>query len=153
MNVRSSGNRFYENGAETIVLGALSSNDTRADGNTITFEAHGGWFVGNTRETEFDHGGLVVLGAEDISVTGGGSNNTVHVSLWGCRMTANEVADLVAIGARWASAGAAGLSVDNRVRVEIHGEGKGNGRWQPVEFVADSVPTGQYGNVAEVISD
>ncbi len=153
VNVWSSGNRFYENGAGTIVVGGLSSNDTRADGNTITFEAHGDWFVGNTRETDFDHGGLVVLGAEDISTSGGGSHNTVHVRLWGCRMVGNEVADLIAIGARWASAGAAGLSVDNRVTVEIHGAGNGKGRWQPVEWVADSVPAGPYGNVADVIRD
>jgi hypothetical protein len=153
VNVWSSGNRFYENGAGTIVVGGLSSNDTRADGNTITLDAHGDWFVGNTSDTEFDHGGLVVLGAEDISAAGGGSNNTVHVRLWGCRMVANEVADLVAIGARWASAGAAGRSENNRVTIEIRGAGNGKGRWQPVEWVADSVPAGSYGNVAEVIRD
>ena len=153
VNVRSSGNRFHENGAGTIIVGGLSSNDTRADGNTITFEAHGDTFVGNTRETDFDHGGLVVLGTEDISTAGGGSGNTVHVRLWGCRMADNEVADLVAIGARWLSPGAAGHSVGNGVTVEILGAGNGRGRWQPTESVADSVPDGPYGNVAEVIRD
>jgi hypothetical protein len=153
VNVRSSGNRFYENGAGTIIAGGLSSNDTRADGNSITFEAHGDTFVGNTRETDLDHGGLVVLGTEDISTAGGGSHNTVHVRLWGCRMADNEVADLVAIGARWVSPGAAGHSVGNRVTVEILGEGNGRGRWQPTESIADSVPDGPYDNVAEVIRD
>jgi hypothetical protein len=154
VNVRSSGNRFYENGGGTIVVGGLSSNDTRADGNTIILEAQGDSYIGNVRETEFDHGGLVVLGAEDISeAAGGGSNNTVEVRLWGCRMAGNALADVTAIGARWASPAAAGLSVNNRVTIEIHGEGNGNGRWQPVELVADSVPGAPYGNEASVVHD
>ena len=133
-------------------MGGLSSNDTRADGNTVTVEAHGDRYVSNTGETEFDRGGLIVLGTEDISpAAGGGSHNTVHVSLWGCRMAGNDVADLAAIGARWLSPAAAGRSTNNRVTVEIRGDGAGNGRWQPVEFVADSVPAGAYGNTATVI--
>lgn len=151
INVSSSGNRFYDNGGGTIVVGGLSSNDTRADGNSINIEMHGDRFAGNVRETEFDHGGLIVLGTEDISTAGGGSNNTVHIRLWGCRMADNEFADLVAIGARWVSPGAAGRSVNNRVTIDIHGDGNGNGRWQTVEFVADSVPAGPYANVAAVI--
>ncbi|HEX7088113.1 MAG TPA: hypothetical protein VF198_17265 [Vicinamibacterales bacterium] len=150
VNVRSSGNRFYDNGGGTIVVGGLSSNNTRADGNTITLVAHGDQFLGNTRETEFDHGGLVALGTEDISEIGGGSHNTVHIVLWGCRMAGNELADLVAIGARWTSASGAGLSVNNRVTIEVHDEGGGHGRWQPVELVMDSVPEGPYGNMATV---
>jgi hypothetical protein len=153
VNVVSSGNRFYDNGAGTIILGALSSNNARADGNTINVEAHGDRFVGNMGATEFDRGGLVVLGSENISdVTGGGSNNTVHVKLWGCRMIDNAEADLTAIGARWVSGSTAGLSENNHVTIEIHGDGNDNGRWQPVEFIADTVPDGpNYGNAVAVI--
>ena len=152
VNVWSSGNRFHDNGAGTIVVGGLSSNDTRADGNTINLDAFGDRFIGNVRDTDLDHGGLVVLGTEDISpVAGGGSNNTVTVRLWGCRMAGNELADLVAIGARWASAAGDGRSANNRVTVEIQGDKKPDGAWQPVELVADSVPAGPYGNVARVI--
>lgn len=152
VNVWSSGNRFYDNGAGTIIVGGLSSNDTRADGNTINFEAHGETFVENVRDTDLDHGGLVVLGTEDISPTaGGGSNNTVTVRLWGCRMTGNELADLIAIGARWTFPAGAGLSVNNRVTVEIHGHRNWKGRWEPVVYIADSVPPGAYGNVATLI--
>ncbi|MDE2360845.1 MAG: hypothetical protein KGL70_15845, partial [Betaproteobacteria bacterium] len=100
VNVVSSGNRFYDNGAGTIIVGGLSSNNTRADGNTINFEAHGDQFIGNSAESEFDHGGLVVLGTEDISNAGGGSNNTVNVRLWGSRMLGNDTWDLAGIGAR-----------------------------------------------------
>jgi hypothetical protein len=153
VNVVSFGNRFYDNGAGTIILGALSSNDARADGNTINVEAYGDRFVGNMGASEFDHGGLVVLGSENISdVAGGGSNNTVHVRLWGCRMTDNAEADLTAIGARWLSGSTAGLSENNHVTIEIHGDGDDKGRWQPVEFVTDTVPDGpNYGNAVVVI--
>jgi hypothetical protein len=153
VNVVSSGNRFYDNGGGTIILGALSSNNARADGNTINLEAYGDRFVGNMGATEFDRGGLIVLGSENISaVTGGGSNNTVHVMLWGCRMIDNAEADLTAIGARWLSGSTAGLSENNHVTIEIHGDGDDKGRWQPVEFVADTVPDGPtYGNAVVVI--
>jgi hypothetical protein len=153
VSVVSSGNRFYDNGAGTIVIGGLSSNDTRADGNTIDLEAHGDQFVGNARVVEFDQGGLVMLGSENISeTTGGGSNNVVHVSLWGPRMRANGTADLTAIGARWTSPGTAGLSENNHVTIEIRGDGDANGKWQPVEFFADTVPSGpSYGNAVAVI--
>jgi hypothetical protein len=153
VNVFSSGNRFYGNGGGTIIVGGLSSNNTRADGNTINFEAHGDQFVGNNGETEFDHGGLVALGTDNSSdPTGGGSNNTVNVMLWGCRMTDNDNADLTGIGARSVPASTADLSQNNHVTFEIHGESNGNGKWQPVEFFADSIPADpSYGNWVNVI--
>ena len=64
VSVISTGNRFYDNGGGTIVVGGLSSNHTRADDNTISLEMHGDRFFGNTRASEFDHGGLIVLGTE-----------------------------------------------------------------------------------------
>jgi hypothetical protein len=153
VNVWSSGNRFYDNGGGTIIIGGLSSNDTRADDNTITFEAHGDRYLGNTGITELDPGGLVVLGGENISATSGGtSSNRVHVKLWGCRMAGNAFADLTAIGARWVAPSTAGLSVNNLVTMEIAGDGGEGGRWQPVEFKADGVPAGpSYGNLATLI--
>jgi hypothetical protein len=153
VNVVSSGNQFFDNGGGTIIVGGLSSNNTRADGNSINVEALGDRFVGNTGASEFDRGGLIVLGSDNISdVTGGGSNNTVRVRLWGCRMSDNADADLAGIGARWLSGSTAGLSENNQVTIEIHGHGNDNGRWQPVEFVVDTVPAGPtYGNAAAVI--
>ncbi len=153
VTVFSSGNRFYDNGGGTIIVGGLSSNNTRADGNVIDFEAHGDHFTGNTGATEFDRGGLIVIGTENISpVSGGGSGNTVSVRLWGTRMGGNGLADLLAIGARSAPETTASLSQDNRVTIEIGGEGGGGGPWQPVELVADSVPDSPtYGNSATVI--
>lgn len=157
VNAVSSGNRFYGNGVGTSILGVVTSGTARADGNTIHFEAHGDQFTGNTAATQFDHGGLAVVGTENVSpVGGGGSNNTVNVQLWGCRMSDNYASDLYAVGARSNFSSVAAdpsLSQNNHVTIEIHGDGNGNGRWQPVEFFADSLPAAppDYGNSVTVI--
>ena len=157
VNAVSSGNRFYGNGVGTSILGVVTSGTARADGNTIHFEAHGDQFTGNTAATQFDHGGLAVVGTENVSpVGGGGSNNTVNVQLWGCRMSDNYASDLYAVGARSNFSSVAAdpsLSQNNHVTIEIHGDGNGNGRWQPVEFFADSLPAAppNYGNSVTVI--
>lgn len=151
INVTSSGNRFYDDGAGTVVIGGLSSTNTRADGNTINLDAHGDEFLNNTRETEFDKGGLVILASENIStIDGGGSHNTVNVKLWGCRTLNNNLWDLAGIASRSLSDQTASLSEDNHITVEIHGVG--NGKWQPVEFFADQIPAEpNYGNSVTVI--
>lgn len=154
INVFSFGNRFFSNGAGTIIAGGLSQNNTEADGNTINFEAFGDQFVGNTNATEFDHGGLVVLGLENVSpATGGGSNNTVNIALWGCRMSDNELSDLYGVGARsnfGATPADPSLSQNNHVTIVMLGDG--NGRSQPVEFFAHSLPgPPNYGNSVTVI--
>lgn len=152
VNVVSTGNRFSDNAGGTIIVGGLSSNNTRADGNAIKFEAHGDQFIGNAAESEFDHGGLVVLGTEDISNVGGGSNNTVNVSLWGARMLGNDTWDLAGIGARSLSEATAPLSQNNHVTIEIHGDASSRGKWQPVEYFVDSLPIGpDYGNSITVL--
>jgi hypothetical protein len=154
VNVYSSGNRFYQNGIGTVILGGLSTNNTRADGNTINFEAHGDQFVGNTSETEFDRGGFLALGTDNVSdASGGGSNNTVNAKLWGCRMIGNDVSDLTGIGARSLVESTASLSQNDHLTIEIHGDGTGSakGKWQVVEFFADSLPATNYGNSVTVI--
>jgi hypothetical protein len=155
ISVVSYGNRFYDNGFGTFVFGGLSANGTRADGNTIDFEAHGDQFLDNTAASQFDHGGLIVVGAEnDSPVAGGASNNTVNVRLWGCRMSGNALHDLYGVGARsnFLVNGDPSLSQDNHATIEIHGAGNGNGRWQPVEEFFDSLPgSPDYGNSITVI--
>jgi hypothetical protein len=148
VNVLSVANWFYDNGGGTIVIGGLSSNNTRTDGNTINFEALADWFIFNIGETEFDHGGLVVLGTENISTSGGGgSGNIVSVTLTGARLYGNEFADLVAIGARSVPPQTAALSQNNLVTIDIRGGG-GLGKILPlVEYFADVLPEGEeYGN-------
>jgi hypothetical protein len=153
VNVFSVDNLFYGNGGGTIIVGGLSSNNTRADGNTINFYALGDQFVGNTGETEFDHGGLVALGTDNTSAsTGGGSNNTINVKLWGCRLYYNDASDLTGIGARSVPESTASLSQDNHVTIEIRGDRHGNRRGPLVEFFANSLPADpSYGNTVTVI--
>jgi hypothetical protein len=153
VNVFSSGNRFFNNGAGTILIGGFSSNNNRADGNTIHFEAHGDRFLSNTAPSEFDRGGLIAIGTENTSSTsGGGSSNTVNIKLWGCRMLENTNWDLAGIGARSVPTSTASFSQNNRVIIEIHGAGQGKGHWQPVEFFAHSLPAvPNVGNSVTVI--
>jgi hypothetical protein len=153
VNVVSSGNRFYDNGGGTIIVGGLSSNNTRADSNTINFDAHGDQFLSNTGDTELDRGGLIALGVENVSPSaGGGSNNTVRIRLWGCRMADNGEPDLTAIGARSVPEATASLSQNNHVVIEIRGEGSHHGRWEPVEYFADQVPANpNYGNSVSIV--
>ena len=55
-------------------------------------------------------------------------------------MLENATWDLAGIGARSVPEVTASLSQNNQVKIEIHGAGNGNGKWQPVEFFADSLP-------------
>ncbi|MDP9052641.1 MAG: hypothetical protein M3O31_18260 [Acidobacteriota bacterium] len=152
VNVVSSRNRFYGNGAGTIIAGGLTGGTKRADGNTINFEAHGDEFIDNTGATAFDHGGLVVLGGENASPSGGGgSNNTVNVQLWDCRMLGNNTSDLTGIGGRSLPSGNPSLNQNNHVTIEIKDDGDERRRRQPVEIFTDSIPAvPDYGNSVTV---
>ena len=161
IHVVDSGNRFYSNGTGTIIFGGvaggLGAAFPRTDGNTINFEAHGDQFIGNTGFSAIDHGGLLVRGTENVTpdnTIGGGSNNTVNIALWGCRMLDNTESDLYAVGARSQFASTAPYSQNNHVTIEIQGDGNVNGRWQPVVFSTNSLPGDpipDYGNWANVI--
>jgi len=134
ISVLSSGDRFFENGAGAIIAGGLSST-AAANGNTIVFEARGSDFSDNNGFTDFDRGGLVVVGAENISTPNGASDNTVRVRLAGCRIEGNQVRDLVAVGAR-SNPSAIGMPGTNN-RVELTWTG---GRWPANVETADSIP-------------
>ena len=141
VSVTSSGDRFFENGAGTIILAGLGFLTVAANQNVIDFEARGTRFEDNNSSTPFDRGGLFIVGGENTSFPNGTNNNTVHVGLWGCRFSNNQMVDLAGIGAR-SNPESIGLpGVNDRVTIEIHGEGSGKGRWQQVEFFANSLPT------------
>ena len=138
LNIRSSGNRFFDNGAGTIIVGGLSSNNTMANGNSVNFEGHGDHFVNNNGEADFDVGGLIVAGGENISIPNGTNNNTVNVSLWGCRISGNNTFDILGVGARSDPTSLGSPGVNNHVTITINGEGKGPRK--PVEFYAETIP-------------
>jgi hypothetical protein len=141
VNVFSSGNRMFANGAGTTILGGISTTATASNGNTIELDAHGDQFIDNTTPNPFDIGGLVVVGGENTSIPNGTNDNTVNVSLWGCRYSGNARADLYAAGARSNPESIGSPGVNNHVTIKIHGEGNPlTGRWQTVEFFRDIVP-------------
>jgi hypothetical protein len=156
INVWSFDNEFFDSGAGTNVFGGLSSNNTRADGNTVNLVSVRDEYVANTGETEFDHGGLVVAATEDISAEGGGSGNTVNIKLWHVRTLYNNEADLTGIGARSLSLATAPLSQNNSVSIEIFGGltgDRGHDKTQAVEHLSDNLPAGpSYGNWVSVVS-
>jgi hypothetical protein len=132
--VLSNGDRFVENGTGVLLIGGFSSNATVANGNTVVLEARGSHFSDNNGPTDFDQGGMVVLGAENLSIPNGASNNTVHVSLRGCRLDGNQIRDLAAIGARSALNGLGAPGIDNHVEVTLEGT------QLPLIEVNDSIP-------------
>ncbi|MEQ1641907.1 MAG: hypothetical protein ABL959_00515 [Pyrinomonadaceae bacterium] len=117
VNVMSVENRFFDNGAGTTVVGGLSSNATVANGNTIEFESIRDEYRTNTIFGEFDKGGLVIVGGENTSITGGTNNNTVNVRLWMCILNGNQLSDLQAIGARSAPVSLGSPGIQNRVNI------------------------------------
>lgn len=156
IKVVSTCNQFYGNGVGTIIDGGFTANVNRADGNSINFEGHGDSYLRNTAATEFDHGGLVVLGADNISTSGGGgSNNTVNVQLWGVRTAGNTQSDLYAVGAR--SNSVPGVdptrSQNNHVTLTIKGDAQGGGRWQPVPYFRNSEPNSPDEGNSVIVDD
>ncbi len=139
VNVFSAGNRAIDNGAGTVVLGANAP--PVANGNSVELQAHGDHIVDNTG-TPFDAtlvGGLVVVGGDTgAAFPNTVNNNTVRVSLWGCRIEGNNVSDIYAVGARSWLHPTVLPGTNNHVTIDIYGERQY--RVPPVEFIADSLP-------------
>jgi len=129
--VRSSGDRFEDNGWGCQMGGALVSAGTFTSSSTV-MEAHGTHFTDNTR-TEFFNGtgpdfgthfgGVVVIGGDVLTSAGTTSHNTVVVRLWGCKVTGNQGADFEAYGARSPDASRI-AGVDNHATIELYGVSK-----------------------------
>ena len=138
VNVFSGGNRAFSNGAGLVVLGANAGFPS--NGNTVDLQAHGDHFVDNTA-TPFPDlvGGIVVLGADNVSLSANVvNNNSVSVSLWGCRIGGNATWDIFAVGARSIPESVGAPGVNNHVTIEIRGARRDP--WEPVQFVTDSIP-------------
>lgn len=126
--VRSSGDRFEDNGWGCQVGGELSSGGTFTSSSTV-MEAHGTHFTNNTR-TEFFNGtgpdfgaqysGVLVVAGDVLSPSGFTSHNTVVLRLWGCMVSGNHRADLEAWGARSADL-TRPSGVDNHATIELYG--------------------------------
>jgi len=148
VTMESLGNRYDHNTAGMIVMGAFSSNSTRANGNTIALEIRGDSYVENTGSVG-DRGGLIVMGTELASnAVAGGENNTVNVKMRDTLTLDNINADLIATGARFLMGQSATPTRNNKVTVEV----KSFGTRRPVEQVNDVLPIGtKYGNTAKLV--
>ena len=99
ISVSSSHDQFDENGLGSLVGAGLSTGGF-ANGNTVSFTAQGTSWQNNNGISNFDVGGLVVIGGENAGFPNGTSDNTVNVELRGCRLANNQLYDLAAFGAR-----------------------------------------------------
>jgi hypothetical protein len=148
VTMESLGNRYDHNTAGMIVMGAFSSNSTRANGNTIALEIRGDSYVENSGSVG-DRGGLIVMGTELASnAVAGGENNSVNVKMRDTFTLDNVSADLIATGARFLLGQTATPTRNNKVTVEV----KSFGTRRPVEQVNDVLPIGtKYGNTAKLV--
>lgn len=122
INVTSNGNRFFNNGSGTNVLGGLGGGQP-ANGNVINYTSHGDHYFDNTGFADFDRGGLVFVGGENIAVPYNANNNMVIAQLWGNRFFGNQVADLQLYGAKSLPASVGIPGIGNSVTVELNGKG------------------------------
>ena len=132
LNVVSAGNNYFDNGNGLTILGGLN-----ASGNTINFQGFGDSYTNNAAGSNFDRGGLVIIGGENDAAAGLSNNNTVNVSLFGCRFSGNDLWDLAGIGARSFDPSLGDPGSNNHVTVNIIGIPR---RPAFVEFFADSIP-------------
>lgn len=129
--VRSSGDRFEDNGLGCDIGGGLALGSGAANSNFTAFEASGTHFSNNTRTSFFnttgpaftEFGGVRVAGGSAAPPAGTASSNTVIVSLWGCKVAGNQNIDFQAFGAT-SSNPAMIAGVDNHATIELHGVSK-----------------------------
>ena len=123
ITVRSSGDRFFGNELGCEIAGGLSQTTGVANGNYVSFEAHGTHFVDNTEELGFSPGGLNVVGGLATTQPNVTSNNVVLVSLWGSKSEDNLGPDFEAFGA-WMESLAGVAGTGNQVTIRLYGVSK-----------------------------
>jgi hypothetical protein len=80
----------------------------------------------------------LILGGDRLATgTSGANDNRVYAKLFGCRMSGNAVADLLAVGGRSFNPAFISTVFNNSVTLEMKGMPL---RDDTVEFFADSVP-------------
>lgn len=127
--------QFYTNGAGAIILGGYSGSSA-ANGNSVTFNAQNASFADNNGFSNFDLGGLIVVGGENTAFENGTSNNTVQVNLSGCPTFRNQSPDLGAWGARSNPASIGSPGTNNNVTISRFNPGP----YRVKQIIHDSVP-------------
>jgi hypothetical protein len=128
--VRSSGDRFEDNGLGCDIGGGLALNAGAADANSTVFECHGTHFTNNSRTTFFnttgpsfsEFGGVRVAAGFAFPV-GTTSRNTAVARLWGCKVEGNQNIDFQAFGAGSTHPSTI-AGVDNHTTIELQGVSK-----------------------------
>jgi hypothetical protein len=131
IHVRSSGDRFEDNGLGCQIGSGFAASAGVANSNSTVFEGHGTQFVNNTRTTFFNNtgptftefGGLLVVGGDAVVSSATTSSNTAIVRLWGCKVAENRNIDFQAFGARSGDPSRI-AGINNHATIELHGVSK-----------------------------
>jgi hypothetical protein len=142
ISIRSSGDRFEDNGLGCQIGGGLAVMPGVANFNSTTFDARESALINNTLRVFTnlnptgpmftDLGGLVAVGGDlvPIDTTSGVFGNTVLVRLWASRIAGNQIGeedvDFKAYGVRWpTSIESTNIRVlNNHALIELHGVSK-----------------------------
>jgi hypothetical protein len=103
ITINSTQDRFEDNGTGLwLAAGASTSSTAIANGNTITFEAHGTSFKNNRGTNNADStppSGLFATAGLSVAAGNKASDNKLEISLWRSPLSANQAADINAFGA------------------------------------------------------
>ena len=124
ISILSTADRYEENGIGIYLSAGLNQGSTTtANGNLLTFEAHGTSFQNNQGTlppdvTDPSPGGIYAVGG--FSTNGGvASDNRLEINLWGCLISGNHGPDIKAYGALSTKLVPAGTN--NVVEIQLHG--------------------------------
>ena len=124
ISIQSTADRYEENGIGIYLSAGFNQGSaTTANGNLLTFEAHGTRVQNNQGTlppdvTDPSPGGVYAVGG--FSTNGGvASDNRLEINLWGCLLSGNHGPDIKAYGAFSNSATLAGTN--NVVNIHLHG--------------------------------
>jgi hypothetical protein len=126
ITVQSTDDRFEDNGTGVwLAAGASTSATAIANGNTITFEAHGTSFRNNRGTNNADStppSGLFAAAGLSVAAGNKASDNKLEINLWKSPLSANQAADINAFGAYSLIAATAGTN--NMTSIHLYDESR-----------------------------
>ena len=118
--INSNADHFDQNNVGiSLFAGNANLPPAHADGNVLSFEAHGGTISDNTGLTANGESGGVLMVGGQANEAHSASNNVLRASLTGARLSGNQGADINVWGARTDASSPAGTG--NHVVVVLQG--------------------------------
>ena len=128
IKINSKADRIEDNGIGMILNAGTSNNAaSKADGNFLSFDAHGSSIKNNDRiiipfDKNLPPGQIYAVGGYSSQAPNNTSNNKLDINLWGTPVSGIPTPDISAFGARTILGGIAGIN--NVVTIHLHGVSK-----------------------------